>query len=90
MKDNKRVVGIHNWYTTDLLASQIFDLVLVTYLFGKTYCSDFVHSMSTPRELIVTCMSNNWLNKFYGFQLVYMTLAVDNMDGCGLISKVHQ
>ena len=27
----------------------------------------------------------DWLNKFYSFQLLYMTPAIDKMDGRGLI-----
>ena len=40
----------------------------------------------SSRVLITNCMTctcNNWLNLFYSFS-VYMTLATDKMDGCGL------
>ena len=33
---------------------------------------------------------NNWLNKFYSFSALNMTLAFDKIGGCGLINKVHQ
>ena len=50
-------------------------------------CDMCVHS----RELIVnypklTC--HNWLSKFTAFQFACMTLAVDKIDGHGLINKV--
>ena len=34
----------------------------------------------------------DWLNKFYGFscfQLLYMTLTINKMDGRGLVNTAH-
>ena len=35
----------------------------------------------------------DWLNKLYGFfafQLLYMTLAIDKINGCGLGNTTHR
>ena len=40
-----------------------------------------------PRALITIHMKgtyNNWLNQFYSFPFLYMTLAIDKLDGGGL------
>ena len=35
-------------------------------------------------------MCNNQIRQFYGFLFLYMTLAVDKLNGCGLRNTVHR
>ena len=42
--------------------------------------------VSAPRVLITSHVKgtrNNWIWQFYGFLFLYMTLAVDKLNGCG-------